>query len=202
MTAPAPGPTGALAVVLAAGAGARFAGPGHKLDAEIDGRTVLARALDAVLAGRRAAPSLLTEVLVVTSDRIRQALPAGVTEVRNTDPSRGLHSSLHLGIDHARRTGARRIVVALGDQPAISSAAWVAVADAGARSPIAVADYAGRPGHPVSLSDEVWPLLATTGEDGANRLMRQRPELVRAVPCDGSPADIDTLEDLQQWQSR
>ena len=48
-----------LAVVLAAGGGSRFAGSGHKLLAQRDGRTVVEHAVDA-------AREALGDVLVVT----------------------------------------------------------------------------------------------------------------------------------------
>lgn len=212
-----------LAVLLAAGAGSRFtatalaaaapasidasptstpaASTHHKLDAELGGRPVLGWALDAVQAARQRAPHALAAAVVVTAGQLRQPLPDDVVELINPDPRRGLHSSLQLAIDHARRVGAVRLVVALGDQPGITPEAWIAVAEAGARSPIAVADYGHRRGHPVALAAAVWPLLSGAGDDGAATLMRQRPDLVRAVPCSGTPADIDTLEDLQQWHS-
>lgn len=189
------------AVVLAAGGGTRFAGPGHKLDAVLrDGRSVLELAVDAA---RRSA---IGPVVVVLgdgddADRRRAALPDDVTAVVNPDWAAGQITSLHAGLRAARDAGAGRVVVGLGDQPGIEPAAWRAVAAAGAQSPIAVATYGGRRGHPVALASSVWDLLPTTGDEGARSLMRLRPDLVREVPCQGSPRDIDTLEDLHRWQN-
>lgn len=182
-----------VAVVLAAGAGTRFRGPGHKLDARLGGRAVVDRAIAAALAAG------VGPVVVVTSRQLATALHPSVVHVVNERWAEGQITSLHAGIAAAAELGASAVVVGLGDQPFVTVEAWRAVAAADA--PIAVATYEGRWGHPVRLRGETWDLLPSAGDEGARSLVQQRPDLVTAVPCDGSPIDIDTVEDLRRWQN-
>jgi molybdenum cofactor cytidylyltransferase len=187
----------AVAVVLAAGAGSRFHAAGHKLDAELGGRTVLRRALDAAVA------SGVGPVLVVVGDdpdhAVHTAIPDGVATVVNRRWRDGSATSLQAALAAAHHLGAGRALIALGDQPFITPDAWrdVAAADAA----VAVATYDGVRGHPVQLRADIWPLLPTEGDEGAKAVMRLRPDLVREIPCRGSALDIDTVEDLHRWQN-
>jgi molybdenum cofactor cytidylyltransferase len=184
---------GVVAVVLAAGAGTRFAGEGHKLDASIGDRSVLARAVDTAIAAG------IGPVVVVTAAQVATALPRSVVHAVNDRWAEGQMTSLRAGIAAARDVGAAVVVVGLGDQPFVTVDAWRAVAATDA--PIAVATYGGRRGHPVRLAEQTWDLLADSGDEGARTLMRLRPDLVTEVPCEGSPIDIDTVEDLRRWQN-
>lgn len=183
------------AVLLAAGSGSRFQGDGPKLLAELDGKPLLRWAIEAVLESGLPGP------YVVTGGTPLSQWLAGATEVRNERWEDGLASSLRAGVDFASQQGHDAVVVALADQPRLSPEAWRLVA-AAAETPIAVATYAGVRGHPVRLAAEVWSGLPATGDDGARLLMRDHPELVTEVPCSaGNPLDIDTTEDLDQFNS-
>jgi len=192
-----------VVIVLATGGGSRITGSTHKLLAPLGGRTVVEHAVAA------ARDSGVGPVVLVTGavelPRSVTAAP-GVTTVHSTAWASGQATSLAAGIAVADRMGADAVVVGLGDQPFIAGEAWRAVA--ASTAPIALATYDGRPRNPVRLDRSVWPLLPATGDEGARVLVRMRPDLVERVPCPGSPADIDTLadlndaKDLQQWQSR
>ena len=185
-----------LAVLLAAGAGSRFAGDTHKLLAPLDGRPVLAYALAALV------DSGLEAVVVTGAADVGDLVPAGIDVLHNPDWADGQATSLRVGVDEARRRGHDAVVVGLGDQPFVTAAAW-------RRSPppsagIAVATYDGRRGHPVRLGAAVWHLLPPDGDEGARAVMRSRPELVCRYRAPGHTnadrtADIDTLEDLRRW---
>jgi molybdenum cofactor cytidylyltransferase len=177
--------------------GSRFHGPVHKLDAVIGGRSLLRRALDAALG------SEIGRVVLVVGDEsdhtARTPVPDEVVTVVNSRWRAGSATSLQTGLAKAGELGAGRAVIALADQPFITPDAWRVVAAADAA--VAVATYDGVRGHPVALSADVWPLLPADGDEGARALMRLQPDLVCEIPCRGSAADIDTLEDLRRWQN-
>jgi molybdenum cofactor cytidylyltransferase len=198
-----------VVVVLAAGGGSRWTGDGHKLLALIAGEPIVLHSVRTALA------SGVGPVVVVTG---ALELPESVTAlddltiVHHAGWAGGQATSLAAGIAAADALGAEAVVVGLGDQPFIVAESWRAVAASSA--PIAMASYDGRARNPVRLARSVWPLLPTTGDEGARVVAQMRPDLVEQVPCPGSPADIDTVddlttaadpndaEDIRQWQSR
>jgi molybdenum cofactor cytidylyltransferase len=185
------------AAVLAAGGGSRFAtgaDAAHKLLVEWRGRPLVwTAAANAVQSG-------LAPVWVVTGAvDLAGSLPGGVTVLTNPRWAEGQATSLQVAVGAARQAGLDALVIGLGDQPMVTPEAWAAVAVAGAGAPIAVATYDGQRRNPVCLAAAVWDLLPATGDQGARVLINQRPDLVREVPCQGDPADIDTREDLLTW---
>ncbi len=183
------------AVVLAAGAGSRFGG--GKLLATLDGRPVLQHVLD------RLAEAGVADVLVVLgddADAIDGAVRWGAARrVRNPDPSRGLSSSLRVGID-ALDPDASAALIVLGDQPQLPVAAIAALlaSPPTAGRPIVVPVYSHDGGrNPVLVGRAAFDLVgAATGDRGLGPLIAAHPELVRDVTVDGENPDVDTRADL------
>ncbi len=172
-------------IVLAAGAGARLGRP--KAELVVAGERLADRAVRGLRAGG------CTEVVAV----VRAGIEVGdAVVVVNPDPDRGMGSSLRLGL--AAASGDRAVIV-LVDTPGIGAeqVRRVLAVDA----PFVVARYGARRGHPVAIARPLWAEVAALADDdeGARPFMRARPDLVTEVPCDGDPADIDTLGDLARW---
>lgn len=182
------------AVLLAAGGGSRFSGSTHKLLAVLDGISVFRRSLDHLLEAG------FDEVVVVTGAVDLDITHPDVTVVNNNAWRQGQAGSLQLAVAAAASFGSQFVVVGLADQPFIPASAWHAIATAESDAPIVVATYDGVRGpNPVRLHHSVWPHLPTDGDEGARPVMRLHPEWIDEVACEGSAADIDTLEDLGSW---
>ncbi|MCG5470659.1 nucleotidyltransferase family protein [Micromonospora sp. LAH09] len=180
-------------LLLAAGAGRRYGRP--KALVELDGVPLVRRGIT-LLGDGGCTP--VHVVLGAGADEVPE-LP-GAVPVRHDGWPEGLGSSLRRGLASLPAHVPAAVVV-LVDQPLLSPVAVRRVRaayDGGAL--VAVATYAGRPGHPVLLGRETWPLLEryAVGDRGARDLLRDRPDLVVEVPCDdvGAPLDVDTPADL------
>ena len=179
-------------VVLAAGAGSRFEGSTHKLLAPLKGKPVVRWVFDAVAAAG------FDRVYVITGAvDLAPHIPPEFTSVHAEDWELGPAHTLQAAIRQAEADGVEAMIVGLGDQPMVPAAAWRSVgAAAGA---IVTASIAGHRRPPVTVHHSVWPLLPSTGDEGARALLRSRPDLVSEIPCRGNPFDIDTAEDLARW---
>jgi molybdenum cofactor cytidylyltransferase len=177
-------------LVLAAGDGSRFAGPGPKLLAELGGRPLLEHAVRA-----QTAVSALERVVVVLgahADDVRAAVEFGRAEpVICAGWEGGQAVSLRCGV--AALAGVERVIVTLGDQPGMTPAVIERMIVA---PPPARATYGGRPGHPVLLGPAQLAAVARLdGDTGARSLLSGGPEIECGDLADGR--DVDTLEDLE-----
>lgn len=195
----------------------------HKLVAPLRGETVFSCSLRNLLDA--AAEGAISEVIVVQgaldlTQLVREVVGSRTVKVRvvtNPDWAQGQATSLALAIDTITKPrlgvevggegGAhvspqaipQAMVVGLGDQPFIPASTWAALANEPFEKKIVVATYNGLRRNPVRIDAELWEEIPRTGDEGARPLLRSRPELVSELPCDGDPADIDTVEDLLRW---
>jgi len=186
------------ALVLAAGQSRRMGGT-NKLLAEIDGRPMVARVVDAALASR-ARP-----VIVVTGHeeaKLRQTL--GGRELRfvhNPDYAQGLSTSLKRGVA-ALGPEVDGVLVCLGDMPRVAPAhldRLIAAFQPAEGRAICVPTRDGKRGNPVlwgaAFFDE---MREVAGDVGARHLIGEHPEAVCEVAMDDEAilVDIDTPEAL------
>ena len=194
-------------VMLAAGRGMRFHGVGHKLEQRVElaeADTILARSL------RHAMATQLHVVLVTTpslAPAALQLLPAGDVVILPSVDGSGRPASIGMGYSIAagvRATGdAEGWLIVPADMPLMRPESILAVAAALAHYPVAYAQHAGRQGHPVGFSTELYSeLVNLQGDEGARRIVARYPSHAVNLDDPGVLVDVDTADDLAQLRRR
>lgn len=180
-------------LVLAAGASRRFGQPKQLL--AYRGGTLL----DATLSAARACNfDQLLVALGGASAEVRASVDLGEAEaVENPEYSTGCSSSISAAL-RSVDDRADGLVLLLGDQPGISSAA-VARLVADATAQIAVCAYSDGWGHPMWFRRDMFAELSQLhGDKAVWRLLHSGQYDVREVPVEGVvPADVDTWADYE-----
>ncbi len=189
----------AVAVVTAAGSAERFGG--KKLLAPIDGEPLLDHTIRSLLEGG------VTEVIVVVGTDARRELERDVNAmndprvrpVENPDPSRGMFSSIQVGVATANGDA---LVVLPGDMPYVRPETVSAViAKYRERRAIVSPRDKGKRGHPVvmplSFRDEI---AATAPTANLHEVIKhhQDERVDLEVEDAGVVRDVDTPADLER----
>ena len=189
-------------VILAAGESRRAGG--QKLLLPFGASTVVGRVVGA-MEGAGLEPIVV--VAGADAEGIGEALRGtGARVVRNPDPSRGMASSLRVGVG-ALPEGISRFVVALGDQPRLSAVEIERVLGGLRREGkgavlqgIAIASHRGKRGHPVAFAGSYRAGVLSLRDDQTLRdLIHAHGEDVCEVECgtDAVIRDIDTREEYE-----
>jgi len=183
-------------VVLAAGFGRRY-GEGNKLHQALNGRPVLAWALES-LSQLQAKTAI---AVVAPDDDLANSLAvnAGFAPVPNPARATGMGGSIACGMQ-ALSDEVDAVLIALGDMPRVAHSSLEAVLAAfSTRDQIVVPCCDGRRGHPVLFGVHHFSALrALDGDTGAREILKQHAALVREVPVNdpGVLLDVDTPQDL------
>jgi molybdenum cofactor cytidylyltransferase len=209
-SAPAAGPVAKVppgpriaALLLAAGKSSRMGA--NKMLAEVDGRPMVARTAQRLLASR-ARP--IVAVLGNQADEVGAALgKLPVEQVTNPDFADGLSTSLKRGLA-ALPVDVDGVVVCLGDMPLIAGRdieRLIAAFNPLEGRAIVVPTRRGQRGNPVLWSRQFFgEMQALKGDQGARRLIEEHADLVAEIEMDSDAIfiDIDTPEALAQLRER
>ena len=179
-------------VVLAAGNARRFGS--NKLNAQVEGVSLIRRALDAVPGG------LATVVVSQYPDILALAGEYGFDALLNDRPELGLSRSVRLGLAHL--TDCDGVLFLVSDQPRLKRDSVEALAALWAQNPekIAAMAHNGVRGNPCLFPARLFPeLLALTGDRGGSAVIRHHEDDLILLETDAPElADVDTPAALEQ----
>ena len=179
-------------VVMAAGTGRRFGG--DKLDAVVDGKSLIRHALEAVPAEE------LSRVVVVTGhDEVKEcAREFGFTVIDNPHPDWGQSYSIRLGLKEVQDCDA--VLFQVADQPHLTRESVQSLVKFYHQHPdhIVALAHEGKRGNPCLFPAVFFPeIMALDGDVGGNVVIHHHKSqlLLWEVP-ERELKDIDTKEQL------
>lgn len=186
-----------VGVLLAAGRSSRFA-DSNKLLAKTEGQQPIVTASARTL--RDACVDTVITVVGYEAERVREALPEGVSTVERESTRSGLSGSVIAGVKEARRRGGDAVLIALGDMPWIKTASVDALISAyrAGFGPALAAASEGERGNPVLFDAKYFTHLESlTGEEGGRSVLRTVSDAALIETNDpGVRKDVDTRDDL------
>lgn len=187
-------------VVLAAGRGSRFRGPGHKLEQSLApcADTLLARTLRHAIETRLPVVVVTTPALAPAVHRLvaaRDVVTLRESDAQGRPQPVGMGHSIVAGVSATGDADGWLILPA--DMPLVRPATILAVAEGLERFPVCYAQYRGMQGHPVGFGTELYSeLMALHGDEGARRIVARYAAQPIPVDDPGVHVDVDTAEDL------
>ena len=182
-------------LLLAAGLSKRMGKP--KQSVLLAGRTILDLSTEVFLS------SCVDEVIAIVDQphSLKRKNGPRLRYIVNSDPSRGLSSSLKLGLQAVR--GSEAVIVGLGDKPLVLpetvNALVAAYQRTGARIVVPVHD--GNRGNPVLFQRAMFGfILELSGDVGAKEVIGRHEQEVFELPVkdQGILLDIDTPSDIDR----
>jgi molybdenum cofactor cytidylyltransferase len=183
-------------LLLAAGGSTRMGRPKQLL--EFHGRPLIRHSVERAL-GSRCRPVIV--VLGSDADACEAALHGlPIETVVNEDWMQGMGSSIRIGIAtlQERVPAAEAVIIALCDQPLISSAFLdrLVRTHIEQEAPMVAASYDDRPGVPALFARSQFPRLAMLeGQAGAKALLQAAGSELITIPAPLAAIDVDTPED-------
>lgn len=126
----------------------------------------------------------------------------GVTPVENSDPSRGMLSSILTALDLVS-DNSNGILLCLVDHPLVMESTYQQIIDAASGNPNSIISpvYNGRKGHPVYLPRTIFEdLRRCPPDEGARWAVYKNQDIMKTVQVDdpGIRKDIDTVVQYEQ----
>ena len=180
-------------LVMAAGSGRRFGG--NKLAAELDGKTLIRRALEAVPGARFSAVTVVSQY----EDIEELAGQFGFAAIHNDRPDLGLSHTIRLGTEAMRTCDG--ILYMVADQPKLCQETVARLVEVFRQHPdkIVGAGHEGRRGNPNLFPARFFSeLMAITGDHGGSSVIRAHEDALLLVETDAEELfDCDTPEALE-----
>jgi len=183
------------AIVLAAGTSSRMGKPKQTLP--VSGKPMLERVIDVY---RNSNVDAVFVVLGANAAYVRRGVRFHKEKVvMNPLYKKGMSGSLRLGLRAAKRE-ADAVIVALGDQPFLSSGTVNRMIEvySKTKAPVVVPVYRGVRGNPVLFDSSLFPeIMQIRGDKGAKSVVQRHQDGLKEVAVEdrGILVDIDTPSD-------